>query len=408
MDDLTPVEPSFLEQPPEPVQPPDYYGTGKHPEHRSKTPLVLVALLLTMLLAANVVTVVALARLWAKDAALPDQPNDGLNPLSPSPTEADTQDPDRRDVMHIGDKQEQLTLTELYQKVSPSITVVTAQTDTGTSTGTGVILDVDGYLLTNAHTVNGALRLEVTLSDGTDCSAAFVGMDSGSDLAVLKVSAQNLTAAEFGSTDDLQTGDGVVILSNLFGKELSGTMTEATVAAINENVDISGLPMRVLQISASGLSGDCGGVVVNYSGQIIGIGVRSVGGFTSFENDAGIGFALPAQEARSLVNDLVAFGGVDGGATLGIEVTEISKPLRTYWRLPEGVLISRISRSGNAYLAGLRLGDVLLAIGEDSVTDLSDYVDALGRHSVGETVRVTIYRDGKYYYADILLDGAGE
>ena len=306
MDDLTPMEPSFQEQPPKPVLPPDSYGTGKHPT-RPKTPLALIALLLTLLLTANLIAFAALLRLWSKDTVQAEQPSNGLNLLSPSPTEAGVVDPDRPDVMPIDGEQTALTLPELYRKVRDGITVVTAQTGSGLNTGTGVILDADGYLLTNAHTVNGALRLEVTLSDGADYTAAFVGMDSDSDLAVLKISAENLTAAEFGSADGLSAGDGVVILSNPFGKELAGTMSEATVAAVNEDVSVSGLPMRVLQISASGLN-DGSGVVVNYSGQIIGIGIRELGGFTSFDNDAGVGFALPAQEARGLVNDLVAFG----------------------------------------------------------------------------------------------------
>lgn len=403
MDDLTPVEPSFREQPPEPAQTPDYYGTGKHPAGRSKTPLVLVAVMLALLLAANLVTVVALARLWSGDAVQTDAPKSGPGQLFPSPTETTEGVGTRSDIMTIDEQQEPLSLQELYRKVSPSITVVAAKTGSGVSYGTGVILDENGYLLTNAHTVRDALRLEVTLSDGSNCTAAFVGMDSDSDLAVLKISAQNLTAAEFASADGLAAGDEVVVLSNLFGKSLPGTMTEATVAAVNEDVAIGGLSLRVLQISASGLSGDCGGVVVNYSGQIIGIGIREVSGFVSFDNDASVGFALPAQEARGLVNDLVAYGGIDGKATLGIEVAEITRPLRIYWHLPEGVLISKISRSSAAYRAGLRLGDVLMAVGSDSVTSLSDYVDALSRYAAGETVRITIYRDGAYYYADIPL-----
>ena len=94
---------------------------------------------------------------------------------------------------------------------------------------------------------------------------------------------------------------------------------------------------------------------------------------------------------------------IGGKATLGIEVAEITRPLRIYWHLPEGVLISKISCSSAAYRAGLRLGDVLMAVGSDSVTSLSDYVDALSRYAAGETVRITIYRDGAYYYADIPL-----
>ena len=184
-------------------------------------------------------------------------------------------------------------------------------------------------------------------------------------------------------------------------------MTEATIAAVNDGVEISGLPMRVLQISASGLSAGCGGVVVNYSGQVVGIGISAVEGIASFDNGAGVGFALPAQEARGLVNDLVAFGGIGEQASLGIEVAELSQPLRTYWKLPEGVLISRISRASSAYSAGLRLGDVLMSIGEYGIASLSDYVDALCQYTAGDTVRVMIYRGGKYYYADILLDEAG-
>lgn len=402
MDDLTPVEPTFSEQPLAPMQTPDHYGTGKHPQPR-RSPLSLLAPLVVVLVALNLLSVTVLVRLSRSEASAPQSnSDDGPTQLSPTPSDnASDAREDHRELVTIDENAQSLSVQEVYSKVSPSIAVVTARGSDGTSVGTGVVLSEDGYLLTNAHTVENALQLEVTLYDGSDCTASFVGSDSAADLAVLKLDAAELTPAEFGSTDELTVGDEVIVITNALGVELAGTMTKGTVAALNDDVPLGETTVRVLQIDAAGLSAEGGGVVVNAGGQIVGIGIAQLNGYTSFDNAAGVGFALSAQETQSLINALAAYGIVDGGVSLGIEVSELTRPLRVYWHLPEGVLISKISRDGAAYRAGLRLGDVLLSVGEESVASLSDYVEALGRCDLNDTIRVTIYRNGTYYFADI-------
>lgn len=405
MDDLTPIEPMFSEQPFEPLSTPDYYGTGTHPE-KIHSPSRWIALVLLSVIAFHLATFVTLLRMNATTSEPSQtQTGDSLNPISDFSTADAQTSSERREVMHIesADNQSALSLQELYQKVAPSVVVVSAQGVTDSSCGTGVILTEDGYLLTNAHTVSDRAQLEVTLSDGTDYDAAFVGLDTESDLAVLKLSVEGLTPAEFGSTEDVLVGDEVVVFSNVFGKEMAGTMTEATVSAINDSVSVGELSMQVIQLNAKGLSSEGGGIVVNSAGQVIGIGVRQIGGYRSYDNDIGVGFALSSQQSRELVNDLLAYGSVGDSISLGIEVTEITAPMRSYWRLPEGVLISKLTLNGDAYRAGLRPGDVLLSIGDDLVDSLSNYLDALGKYDIGDTVRVTLYRSGNYYYTDITI-----
>lgn len=408
MDDLTPMEPTFQELPPEQsVQTPDHYGTGRPVQARSHFPVV--AVLLAVLLAANLLTVTALARLRSavrseNGASSQKGSLDRLSGFSEQTTNTPTEADSSLNVSHAASE---LSRGEIYRKLKPSLTVITASGGQKTYTGTGLLLTENGYLLTNAHTVSDAGLLTVTLSDGTNCAAAFVGMDAASDLAVLRIAAQGLTAAEFGDSDTVAVGDEVVAFSNPFGQTLDGTMTTGMISAVNEDVTVGGLPTTVFQTNVTLLNEDAGGILVNGSGQVIGVSLREVAGFVSYESVSAIGFALPTQEVLRVVNDLIRYGSVSGRPALGLEVAALDEPMRIYWGLPEGVVVTDIDSDSDAYRVGLRVGDVIVSIGEDAVNDVASYLEALSRHSAGDVLRIVLYRNEQRYYADVTLTPAG-
>lgn len=407
MDDLTPMESTFQELPPErPTQTPDHYGTGRSVQAHSHFPVI--AVLLAVLFAMNLLTVTVLARLRtaAQSTRNGTALKGNLERLSDTPEQKNNTQTAESSGLALSRNGESLSLGEIYRKLKPSLTVVTADGGRETLSGTGLLLTSDGYLLTNAHTVSDAGQLTVTLSDGTDCAASFVGMDAASDLAVLHIEAQGLTAAEFGDSDLVSAGDAVAAFGNPFGQTLDGTMNEGIICAVNEGVMLGGVQTTIFQTNVRLLGEDAGGVLVNGSGQVIAVGLREVAGFVSYESASEIGFALPTQEVVRVVNDLIRYGNVSGRPTLGIEVAALETPLRVYWGLPEGVIVTDIDRDGNAYREGLRTGDVIVSVDGSAVEDVASYLEAISQHGAGDVLRIVLYRNGQRYYTDVALAAA--
>ena len=188
---------------------------------------------------------------------------------------------------------EALTIQEIYQKVNPStVTVLTGNRDGSAMVGTGVIFTEDGYILTNAHVIAGGSECYVVLDTGEDYRACLLGLDEEKDLAVIKIAASGLPAAEFGDSDALTVGDPVFAIGNPLGVELRGTLTDGIVSAINRDVDVDGVTMTLIQTNAALNNGNSGGPLINRYGQVIGINVMKMGmdRWTSVE---GLGFAIP-------------------------------------------------------------------------------------------------------------------
>lgn len=412
MDELTPMDPSYQEMPPEQPEQPDYYGTGRPPvRQRSQTPLI--AVLLILLIAFNLLTVVVFLSLWrsGKEPQTPVLPEDNDGKLPAAAPDGQEEAGGKKDVtdplMH-GEQTDTLSDSAVYEKLRQSMVTVTVRTASDTRTATAVALTESGYVLTAAHAVNGAVSLTASLPDETTCTASYVGSDAASDLAVLRVEADGLTPVEFGDSDSLRAGDTLLAFSDPFGKALGGTMLRVMVSAVNEGVTLGGAQTRILQISSTMTSGEAGGFLANAAGQIVAIGMQSVNGTASNDTVPEVGFALPSNEAVVLIDDLMRYGCVSGRATLGMEVSELDEPQRIYWGLPEGVIVSRISADSSAYSAGIRAGDVLLRIGEVDTQSVADYQEALNRYSAGETVRIILYRGGNKYYAEVTLEQSGE
>ncbi len=404
MDDLTPMDPEYREAVPEtPQSSPGYYGTGRQPEKRpSHLPVIIV--LICLLAAANFVTIFALLEL-KRTHDTPAAPNSlgalvALNPTgeSASPSESGI---NSGDMILQQESDSVLSLPELYKKVVPS--VVTVFTGTDGAAGTGVVLSEDGYVITNAHAAAQASALRISTSDGTVYEAALVGCDTASDLALLKADAAGLTPAEFGDSDLLETGDSVVAVSHPFGQTLGeATMSQGIVSAINKNVNLSGRTVSLLQTNAALDADGSGGPLFNASGQVIGFNVAHAGTLVSYESVPAIGFAIPTRDVKSLLRELLNSSGKETTVSLGLEVMDIPKGSRVYWKLPAGVMIRSLPEDSSAYASGLRAGDIIVRIGEEAVQSVQDYDEILKTVSAGQSIRIYIYRGGSLYYADVV------
>ena len=288
-----------------------------------------------------------------------------------------------------------LSWQEVYRKVIPSVVSIVCQTAEGTSSGTGVIMNAEGYLLTNAHVVEGAGRIQVILSDDRVFDAEAMGADRLSDLAVLHIHADSLTPAEFGDSSVLQVGDPVVAIGDPLGVELRGTMTDGIVSAINRNISSGGRDMTLIQTTAALNSGNSGGPLVNCYGQVVGINTLKIGDYASDGGVEGLGFAIPVTTAQMVIDELMTRGYVSGRPDLGIEGSVLSVFYQNFYQLPRGMLIEQVDAESDAAAQGIQPGDILLTLNHIRITSPRTVEQILNTLEVGQTVDASFYRDGR-------------
>ena len=296
-----------------------------------------------------------------------------------------------------------LSLQEIYQQNIPSVVSISCTGYGSASTGTGVILTADGYIVTNAHVVDGAGAIQVLLTDDRTFPASLVGSDEISDLAVLKVEAADLIPARFGDSSQLRIGDTVAAIGDPLGIEYRGTYTDGIVSAINRDVDMDGRTMTLIQTNAALNSGNSGGPLINCYGQVIGINTMKIGAFTDSAGVEGIGFAIPSVTVKDIVDQLIAQGYVSGRPTLGIEGEALSSFYQHYYRLPAGLYITQVDPGSDAYLKGIEDGDLLLSLDNQKITTMEELKSILYDREVGETVEAIIYRAGERYRVVLTL-----
>ena len=235
-----------------------------------------------------------------------------------------------------------MSLQDIYDKNIPSVVSITSSSHSGSSTGTGVVLTENGYIVTNAHVVSGGNVISVQLTDDRVFQAELIGSDEISDLAVLRIEAMELTAAEFGDSTQMRVGDAVCAIGDPLGAEFRGTYTDGIVSAINRDMDVDGRTMTLIQTNAALNSGNSGGPLINCYGQVIGINTMKIGTFTDKAGVEGLGFAIPSATVKEIVDQLIRQGYVSGRPTLGIEGEMLSTFYQYYYRLPAGLYISRV------------------------------------------------------------------
>ena len=295
---------------------------------------------------------------------------------------------------------EALTIQEIYQKVNPStVTVLTGNRDGSAMVGTGVIFTEDGYILTNAHVIAGGSECYVVLDTGEDYRACLLGLDEEKDLAVIKIAASGLPAAEFGDSDALTVGDPVYAIGNPLGVELRGTLTDGIVSAINRDVYVDGVTMTLIQTNAALNNGNSGGPLINVYGQVVGINTMKMGS-SSTTSVEGLGFAIPIASTAYMINDLIAYGEVHGEVVIGISV-QIAPVI-----LDSGETALRVmdvTPGGPGEEADIQKGDLIVTADGEALTKSTDLLRVRRRHEAGETLKLLVERDGKRFTADVVL-----
>ncbi len=294
----------------------------------------------------------------------------------------------------------ELSIQEIYQKVNPStVTVLTGMSDGSAMVGTGVIFTEDGYILTNAHVIAGGSECYVVLDTGENHRARLLGLDEEKDLAVIKIDATGLPAAEFGDSDALTVGDPVYAIGNPLGVELRGTLTDGIVSAINRDVYVDGVTMTLIQTNAALNNGNSGGPLINVYGQVVGINTMKMGS-SSTTSVEGLGFAIPIASTAYMINDLIAYGEIHGEVMIGVSVQTVPVTLDSG---ETALLIMDVTPGGPGDEAGLREGDLLLKADGEALTKSADLLRIRRRHDAGDSLALTYERNGKRSTVNVIL-----
>ena len=299
-----------------------------------------------------------------------------------------------------------ISLQDIYTNTINSVVSISCSGYGTSSTGTGVILSCDGFIVTNAHVVEGANVINVQLTDDRSFRAEVIGADEVSDLAVLFISADQLVPAQFGDSSSLRVGDTVVAIGDPLGAEFRGTYTNGIVSAINRDVDVDGRTMTLIQTNAALNSGNSGGPLINCYGQVIGINTMKIGTFTDTAGVEGLGFAIPSATVKEIVDQLVAQGYVSGRPTLSLEGETISGVYQHYYRMPRGLYITQVDPASSAAQRGIATGDILISIDDKPIVTMDDMKSVIFEYEVGQTVEAVIYRAGQRYLVELTLNEA--
>ena len=319
------------------------------------------------------------------------------------PPSIDLQDIPKEETVSTGGK---LSATEIYKLTSPSVVgIVQYQYSTSlepAGSGSGIILSDDGYVVTNAHVIDGAEAVKVVLYNEEEYEAEVVGSDTQTDIAVLKISATNLVEAEFGDSSQIEIGETVYALGNPGGLSLQSSFTDGMISGLDRVITTNDsiYSMTVLQTSAAINPGNSGGALINEYGQVIGITSAKIIA-TNYE---GIGFAIPTEIAKPIIEEIIENGYVSGRAKLGITGTTIDSVTAKYYGVPEGVQILEINSDGCLYGTGVKVGDIITGFDNKDVSGMEDLHSLLAEHSPGDVVTLTLYRYSATGKNDITLE----
>lgn len=293
------------------------------------------------------------------------------------------------------------TIADIAKKVSPSVVEITTEVAQSggfmsqyitKGAGSGVIVSADGYIVTNNHVIEGAKKITVILDNGKDYPAKLIGTDEITDIAIIKIDVEGLIPAVYGKSEDLKVGDFSLAVGNPLGK-LGGTVTNGIISALEREVVIDRVTMTLLQTNAAINPGNSGGGLFNASGELVGI-VNAKAAGSDIE---GLGFAIPIDIAKPVIEDLIEYGYVTGRVQAGIQILDVLDYATAFqYRVNKlGPYIYSVAKNSDAERAGLKQGDLIMKINDTIVYEGADVFAIFTDCKAGDTVTVTVERGGE-------------
>lgn len=388
-----------------------FYPENQH-NGGQKTGRVVIALLVTfaVIIALGTVSLVALTISSGNSRVSSTQSGGSPSGLAGSNvSEGDDENEvvrtDIPTITQLSTPSDALSIPEIVEKVSPSVVGISCTLYNGTATGTGIIMSEDGYILTNAHVVDGATDISVVLSkelESEQLKAELIGADTQTDIAVLKVDKSGLPAAEFGTSSEMVVGEAAIVIGNPLGFELSGSVTAGIVSALDRELVIEDREMNLIQTDASINSGNSGGPLINSYGQVVGITSAKIN--TTYGE--GLGFAIPIDDAMPIVDDLLKYGYVKGRPLLGISGENVTEIYSQYYGIPQGFIVRSVTEGSAADDAGIRVGDIVIGINGQLITTIEEFNECKAEFKAGDKISVSIYKNDQIIDVDVILGEA--
>ncbi len=307
-------------------------------------------------------------------------------------------------VTYNPENRKELTTVEIGKLVGPAVvgigTVVETQSYSffgqsmpyeSEGSGSGIIISADGYIVTNNHVIEGAKSIKVTLNNSKEFDARIIGADAKTDLAVLKIDATDLPTAVIGDSDALEAGERCVAIGNPLGQDLAGSLTQGIISALNRTLTVENVDYKLIQTDAAINPGNSGGALVNAYGEVIGINTVKIG---SSEIE-GLGFAIPSNNAKPVIEDLINHGYVKGRPQIGVTLIHVTEQEARYYNIPAaGLFVSDVSAGSGAAAAGVQKGDVILKCNGEEVTSSEEINEIRDKFKAGDSITLTVNRDG--------------
>ena len=317
-------------------------------------------------------------------------------------------------------------IPNIYKIVSPAVVEI----DTSTAyrsgyrteyvpkgSGSGFIISTDGYIVTNNHVIEGASKITVKLLDGRSADAKLIGKDPRTDLAVLKINLPNLPVVKLGDSSKLQPGELAIAIGNPLGDSFAGTVTAGIISGLNRNLQSDYGPVKLIQTDAAINPGNSGGPLVNSKAEVIGITsvkLTSIGPsiqdpFGLFQGQStpveGMGFAIPINEAKPIIEQLIKHGYVER-PMMGIGAQTITPQDAAQYNLPVGVYVVQVQPGSGAEKAGIQPGDVIIKADDKEIKSFEDLQSVINSHKVGDVINVTIWRNGRTFTVPVKLQSS--
>ena len=273
------------------------------------------------------------------------------------------------------------------------------------SAGSGFILTTDGYIVTNYHVVEKAETVKVSLYNGDEYEAKYVGGDEEYDIAVIKIEASELPSVTVGDSSTLNVGDHVLAIGNPLG-ELTFSMSGGMVSSVNRAINVGGTPFNMIQTDASINSGNSGGPLFNQYGEVVGIVSAKYSSSRSGASVEGLGFAIPMNDVVAMIQDIMTNGYITNKPYLAITGGTMTEQMAAQYRydITKGVFIYSVEEGGAAQKAGLKMGDVIVKVDDHQIDSMEDLTMVKKQYAAGDTCTVTYYREGAESTTELTWD----